>query len=45
MLHAVSITLEATPGGEITIEAPVPESFRQVVERFAAALESRPHGR
>jgi RluA family pseudouridine synthase len=45
MLHAVSITLEAAPGAEVTIEAPIPESFRRVVERFATSIEARPQGR
>lgn len=40
MLHALSITLEGAPGAEVTIEAPIPETFRRVVERFAMSHRS-----
>ncbi len=40
MLHAVSITLQTGPETEITVEAPIPESFRQVVELIARSGEA-----
>ena len=40
MLHALAIVLETSPGTELPIEAPVPVSFRRVLERIVESSEA-----